>query len=108
MASAALSNRLVCCQPPNSSSASAPPSTVPTMLISLLPNMPPESALVVIALFSSQFELENALRGVKLSMDLSVAKGRLRDGQGTARRPSLRHAATSLYPLGRDLSGPRR
>src|SRR5918912_4247358 len=45
MASAALSNRLVCCQPPNSSSASAPPSTVPTMLISLLPNMPPESAL---------------------------------------------------------------
>jgi hypothetical protein len=41
------------------------------------------NSLVVIALFSSQFELENALRGVKLSMDLSVAKGRLRDGQGT-------------------------
>jgi hypothetical protein len=39
--------------------------------------------LVVIALFSSQFELENASGGVKLIMDLRVARGRLRDGHGT-------------------------
>src|SRR5919202_3090611 len=36
--------------------------------------------LLVIALFSSQFELENASRGVKLSMDLSVARARPGDG----------------------------
>src|SRR5919201_5661151 len=38
--------------------------------------------LLVIALFSSQFELENASRGVNLSMDLSVARGRPRAACG--------------------------
>ena len=40
--------------------------------------------LVVIALFSSHFELENDSGGVKLSMDLAAIRGRARDGCGTA------------------------
>src|SRR5262249_8540148 len=46
--------------------------------------------LVVIALFSSQFELKNGRTGVKLSMDLAGIEGRLRDGCGTAKRWSAR------------------
>src|SRR5215471_15678827 len=42
------------------------------------------SSVVVIALFSSQFELESGSRGVRLSMDLSVARARPGDGCGTA------------------------
>jgi len=40
--------------------------------------------LVVIALFSSHFELENDSGGVKLSMYLAAIRGRGRDAQGTA------------------------
>jgi hypothetical protein len=47
--------------------------------------------LVVIALFSSHFELESGCTRVKLSMDLAALGGRARDGSGTA-KPS--------YPVG--------
>ena len=56
------------------------------------------NSLVVIAFFSSQFELEGGVRGVRLSMDLSVARGRPGDGSRGRSR------GTSRAPLGRELS----